>query len=72
VAVYDCQQNGKRVFEKALPQSVYPPNSPISTSDLLEADFRRKFVAVLADQIGRHFYEHDPYPDMAQDADALK
>jgi hypothetical protein len=72
VAVYDSQQKWKKVFEKALPQSVYPPNSPISAADRLEADFRREFVAVLADQIGRHFYAHDPYPDMAQDAAALK
>jgi ABC-type uncharacterized transport system auxiliary subunit len=72
VAVYDCEKNGKKVFEKTLPQSVYPPNSSVPTSEWLEGDFRRKFVGVLADQIARHFYEHDPYPDMAQDSDALK
>jgi hypothetical protein len=72
VAVYDCQKNGKKVFEKIMPQSVYPPNSGIPTSDRLEGDFRRKFVSVLADQIARHFYSHDPYPDMAQDSDALQ
>jgi hypothetical protein len=72
VAVYDCQQNGKKVFEKILPQSVYPPNAPIPAADRLEGDFRREFVAVLADQIARYFYAHDPFPDMAQDAAALK
>jgi ABC-type uncharacterized transport system auxiliary subunit len=72
VAVYDCQKNGKKVFEKTLPQSVYPPNAGVPTSERLEGDFRREFVAVLADQVARHFYEHDPYPDMAQDSDALK
>ena len=72
LAVYDCQKNGKKVFEKILPQSIYPPNASVPTSDRLEADFRREFVGVLADQIARHFYSHDPYPDMAQDAAALK
>ena len=38
----------------------------------MEAEFRREFVAVLADQIARHFYAHDPYADLAQDAAALK
>ncbi len=72
VAVYDCQKNGKKVFEKILPQSVYPPNTGVPTSERLEGDFRREFVAVLADQIGRHFYSHEPYPDMAQDSAALR
>jgi hypothetical protein len=72
VRVYDCHKNGKVVFEKVLPQAVYPPNSGIPTSDRLEAEFRREFLAVLADQIARHFYAHDPHADLAQDAAAMK
>ena len=72
VRVYDCKNGGKMVFEKILPQSVYPPNSGVPTSDRLEAEFRREFVAVLADQIARHFYAHDPHADLAQDATALE
>ena len=72
VAVYDCEKKGKKVFEKILPQSVYPPNTGVPTSEWLENDFRRKFVGVLADQIARNFYAHDPFPDMAQDSEALK
>ena len=72
VAVYDCQQGGKKVFEKTLPQSIYPPSAPIPAADRLEGDFRREFVGVLADQIARHFYAHEPFPDMAQDAAALR
>jgi hypothetical protein len=71
VQVYDCK-NGKLLFEKAIPQSVYPPNVPIYTSEMPEPQFRKKFVAVLADQIGRHFYAHDPHADLAQDATALE
>ncbi len=69
--VYDCADDGKVVFEKELPQSVYPPNIGIETSSRPEAEFRRKFIRVLADQIGRHFYAHDPHADFALDATAL-
>ena len=70
--VYDCKKGGKMVFEKILPASVYPPNSAVPTSERTEPEFRREFVLVLADQIARHFYAHDPYGDMGQDAAALK
>jgi len=72
IRVYDCSKGGKLVFEKILPQSVYPPHSGVPAQDRLEAQFRREFVAVLADQVARHFYAHDPYVDVAQDAQALR
>jgi hypothetical protein len=72
VRVYDCRQGGKEVFEKIIPQSLYPPNTGIPTSDRPESEFRREFVRVLADQIARHFYTHDPHADLAQDAAALR
>jgi hypothetical protein len=71
IRVYDCTKGGKLVFQKTIPQSVYPPNTGIPTSDRLEPEFRREFVGVLADQIARHFYNHDPHADFAQDAAAL-
>jgi hypothetical protein len=72
VRVYDCHQGGKVVFEKILPPSVYPPNSGVPTSDRSEAEFRREFLAILSDQIARHFYAHDPHADLAMDAAAFK
>jgi hypothetical protein len=72
VRVYDCHKGGKVVFEKVLPQTIYPPSTGIPTSDRVEVEFRREFVAVLADQIARHFYAHDPHADVAQDAAALR
>ncbi len=70
VQVYDCK-SGKMLFEKSLPQSVYPPNTGIDTSEMTEPEFRKKFMLVLADQIGRHFYAHDEHADLAQDSTAL-
>jgi hypothetical protein len=72
IRVYDCKQGNKVVFEKTIPQSIYPPNTSIPTSDRSEAEFRREFVAVLADQIARHFYDHDRYADVGLDAASLK
>ncbi len=71
IHVCDCTKGGKVVFEKIIPQSVYPPQAGVPTSDKPEAEFRREFVRVLADQIARHFYAHDPYADLAQDVDAM-
>jgi hypothetical protein len=74
IRVFDCTKTGKgkEVFRKSIPQAVYPPNMPIPASDRTEPEFRREFVLVLANQIARHFYAHDPHADLAQDAAALK
>jgi len=71
IKVVECTDGEKVVFEKELPQVVYPPNTGIETMSKPESEFRRKFVRVLADQIARHFYPHDPYADFALDATAL-
>jgi hypothetical protein len=72
--VSNCTKPGKNkeVFHKSIPQAVYPPNMPIPASDRTEPDFRREFVLVLANQIARHFYPHDPHADFGQDSDAMK
>jgi len=67
LTVVDCQ-SGEVVFERHPSQIVYPPNSPRSTGDQREADFRREYLRVLADQLARHFYPHDPAADFAMDA----
>jgi hypothetical protein len=72
VRVYDCREGGKVIFEKILPQTIYPPNTFIQTSDVQESEFRREFVGVLSDQIARHFYSHDPNADLGQDNSALR
>jgi hypothetical protein len=72
VRVYDCRDGNKKVFEKTVPQAVYPPSGGIPTSERQESEFRHEFVMVLADQIARHFYAHDPYADVGLDAAALR
>ena len=74
IRVFDCTKTGrgKEVFHKNIPQSVYPPSSPMPASDRTEPEFRREFVQVLAGQIARYFYTHDPHDDVGLDAAALK
>jgi hypothetical protein len=72
IKVFDCHNGGKLVFDKSIPQAVYPPSGGIATSERTEPGFRHEFLLVLADQIARHFYAHDPHADLGQDAAALK
>jgi hypothetical protein len=70
--VCDVAKGKDPVFERNMPQAVYPPNAPIPASDNLEADFRRKFVAYLARQVAHHFYDHDSTIDFANDSTAVQ
>jgi hypothetical protein len=70
-AVYDMRDGGQIIYQKTMPKSVYPPNTGIPTSEKSDDEFRRQYLGVLADEIGRHFYDHDGLADFAQDVDAL-
>jgi hypothetical protein len=67
ITVYDINDGGKEAFHKSIPRVIYPPNRGVDTA-MPEEDFRRRFVAHLADVIGRHFYSHDAQADVALDA----
>jgi hypothetical protein len=69
--VYDIKRGGKVVFEKKLPPTVYPPNSAVAMTDRSESEFRRQYMAVLAEHIARLFYAHDPRADFASDTNVL-
>jgi hypothetical protein len=68
IVVYDMRSGGRQVYEKSLPQVLYPTHTPIPSSETSEGEFRRKFLGVLAERIGRHFYSHDSRVDFATDA----
>ena len=72
VAVYKTHGDGQPEFQKTLPQLVYPPSTGIPTSERTEPGFRREFVEVVADAVGRNFYRHDPHFACAMDAAALE
>ena len=71
LAVYDVALGSEPVFERHLPQAVYPPNAAIPSGEKPEAHFRRQFVDHLAQLVSRHFYDHDATVDFASDSTAL-
>lgn len=70
-AVYDVKKGKVHVWEKYLPQVVYPPTGGIPASESPESAFRRKFVLTLADRITQSFFPHDSTADFAADSTVL-
>ncbi len=70
--VHDMKDGGRVVFERDMSRITWPPNGGVETSERQESHFRRQFIRVVADHIGRHFYRHDPGSYFAQDAAAMK
>lgn len=71
VAVYDMQQDGKIVYDKSLPQIVFPENNGIPTQDKPEDEFRRQYISVIADEVGSLFYPSDHFRRYARGNTAL-
>ncbi len=72
LVVHDMNEGGRVVFDRELPQITWPPNGGIETSDRQESQFRRQFIRVVSDHVGRYFYRHDPTAYFALDAAAMK
>jgi hypothetical protein len=68
VVVVDVKEGNNPVFSEPLSRVRYPPHTPISASEKSEPEFRRQFISVLAEQIGRNFYAHESRVDFASDA----
>ena len=71
VMVFDVAKGKEPIFERNLPQAVFPPNSAIPASERPEPQFRRQFVNYLARQISQYFFDHDAHVDFANDSTAL-
>lgn len=59
--VCDMSQDGKVAWEKSMNTVTYPLNNGRPAQDEPPAQFRRKYVAVLAKEIAEHFYRHDHF-----------
>lgn len=70
--VYDMKNNGAVVFEKYPRPSQFPPNTAYSTLEKQKHVFRREYIAILADEIGRHFYPYDANASFAIDSTTLR
>lgn len=70
LTVYDMKDDGKAIYEKML-QVTYPPNAPMPRESKPSQAFRREFVAVLARQVSKLFYDYDSFEDYAIDSKVL-
>jgi hypothetical protein len=71
IVVCDVSKSKDPVFERNLPQTLFPPNAAIPAGEKPEPEFRRQFVNMLSQLIARHFYDHDATVDFASDSTAL-
>lgn len=71
VKVCDMAKGGEVVYEKSIPEIVYPPQGGVPTSEKPEEEFRRQFIGVVAEQVGRLFYGYDYRRDVAIDSTTL-
>jgi len=73
VWVYDMHTGGHTaIFNRKMPQTIWPSSAAVSVSDRSEDAFRRQYLDVIADHIARYFYEHERLLEYATDADSLK
>jgi hypothetical protein len=71
IKVHDIKKD-EVIWEKIPPQTIYPVNACVPTTEKQEGLFRREFIGILADDIGRLFYAHDKGDMVARDSTAFK
>jgi len=72
ISVYDIKDGGKKVWEYRPATIKYPPNAPIPASERQEADFRRQFIDIVAENVAHNFYAYNSRDWHALDSTALK
>ena len=50
----------------------YPKTCSTPAADFTEIEFRNRFVSILAEQVARFFYPHDPKDDYGNDALSIR
>ena len=68
--VYDITRGGKEVFRTANPDYTFPSTHAIPTMSAQVGSFQRIFIRLLAEEIGKNFYDYDMQSDFARDAAA--
>lgn len=72
IAVYDIKDGGKKVWEYRPATIKFPPNAPIPAGERQEAEFRRQFIDIVAENIAHNFYAYNSRDSFAQDSTAIK
>lgn len=72
ITVYDLLDEGKIVYDSRPPQIQYPVNVGQHVADISEREFRTKFISVVANELGHHFYAYDLIENYGRDAEMLE
>jgi hypothetical protein len=67
VRVLDIQAGGEEVFSRRINEITFPTNGGYAATDSSENKFRATFLQVLAEQVARHFYDHDVWDQYGVD-----
>jgi hypothetical protein len=70
VTVYDVPGGGKVLFRKQIPEFAFPNMGGPTVTDISEAKFRARYLAIVARTVSGLFYEVDATADFAIDATA--
>jgi hypothetical protein len=72
VSVYDMTEgNGKIVWSKATPDFQHPRHGGRPVTDMVESNFQKEFLGLLAKDIARSFHSYDKVVKVATDAAML-
>ena len=72
MTVYDLTDEGEVIYQPDVPKIVFPPNAPVESSVKSKSAFRRQFIGVIAENLARHYYAHDPTANFASDSTVLR
>lgn len=70
VTVYDIPGGGKILYQKNIPEFVFPKMGGPTITDISEAKFRARYLAIVARTVASQFYPVDATADFAIDATA--
>lgn len=68
VTVYDMSKGGEPVFRRTMPNFCFPVNGGQHVSETNEAQFQRKFIVMLANEISKYFCPYELKEDFARDS----
>ena len=59
-------KGGAETWNKRPQEIVFPVNGGFPTTDMSDAQFRNKFIALLAREVAKYFYDYDIQDDFGK------
>ncbi|TWT33441.1 hypothetical protein KOR34_32730 [Posidoniimonas corsicana] len=71
ITVHDMHDNGRRLWDREMGEVLFPEHGGVPVQERSVQSFQRQYVDILAGEIARHFYKHDPHIAFAGDARSI-